>query len=84
MMASPASTSSDHGSERPVERRLGAHVSRGFQLADRGVRWRRDCYPAVTPALELVTLEFPDRANTRWSLADRANCKLLDDREIRR
>jgi hypothetical protein len=56
---------------------LRAHVSRGSQVPNGGVRWRRGCYPAVTPALELVRFEFREPANGRCPSAAVVTCKLL-------
>jgi hypothetical protein len=36
-----------------------------------GVRWRRSCYPAVTPALELVRCELQKPRNRRRRSAGR-------------
>ena len=43
----------------------------------RGRRWRRGCYPAVTPALELVRFELREPANGRCPSVSVATCKLL-------
>jgi hypothetical protein len=75
-----SSTSWPSGSQKADSE---SHVSRGEEFPDRGVRWRRGCYPAVTPALELVRFAFHDRANRRCSLAGRAACKPLEDPKIR-
>ena len=37
-----------------------------------GVRWRRSCYPAVTPAVELRRCAFHDRGRRRCSSPGRA------------
>jgi hypothetical protein len=45
--------------------------------SDRGVRWRLGCYPAVTPALELVRFALREPANGRCPSAAMVTCKLL-------
>lgn len=60
-----------------------SHVSRRPELSNRGVRWRRSCYPAVTPALELARFELQTRRR-RWDpSAGREAAKRLCAREIR-
>jgi hypothetical protein len=39
----------------------------------RGVRWRRSCYPAVTPALELVSFELREPGERAVSVGRRGD-----------
>jgi hypothetical protein len=43
---------------RGLRRQIRTTAHQGSPVAHRGVRWRLGCYPAVTPALELVRFEF--------------------------
>ena len=52
-------------------------LSRESELSNRGVRWRRGCYPAVTPALELVRFESRALANGRCPSVGVVTRKLL-------
>jgi hypothetical protein len=67
---------------RGLRRQIRTTAHQGSPIAHRGVRWRLGCYPAVTPALELVRFEFHDPANQRCSSAGLATRKLLADRKI--